>query len=101
MPPRRLRALIIGIAMSIIGPALGFIAYLGVALRTLHNLPTPSTSEAMARWQQIPGQMLLAMFPAGLGALCGAVGLFIVISTLVIHFLGAAADDPRRVLKFR
>ena len=87
--------------MTIIGPALGFLAYLAVMLTVLHGVPNASISESTARLQQLPGQMFLALFPAGLGALCGAVGLFIVISTLVIHFLGGAADDSRHVPKFR
>jgi hypothetical protein len=68
--------------------------FMGVTI--LHRQTSPTTpAAAMSEMQQLPGQMLLALLPAGLGALCGAVGLFIAISTLVIHFLGAAADDSR------
>jgi len=83
MSPRRRRTLITAAAMAILGPAGGLAACLFIGMALLHG-QTSTTTLARA-----------IMLSAGLGALCCAIGFFIVISILLIHFL--AADDPRHL----
>jgi hypothetical protein len=96
MPPRRLRTLIIGLAMFILGPVLGFVTYIAVLLRTLApGQVTPPFREALAHLQQIPGRVVIALLPLGLGAVCGAAGLVLVLATLATHFLGQESILPK------
>jgi hypothetical protein len=100
MSPRRLRTLITGLALFIIGPAVGFCAYIGIALYALPHAAVRSPAEALAQLQQLPSQLLLAVIPLALGLLCGAAGLFLVICTLAVHLLGydsrkTATSEPQ------
>jgi hypothetical protein len=96
MSPRRLRTLIIGLALFIIGPILGICAYLAVVLHALPRGTSPSPAEALAQLQHLPGQLALALIPIAIGVVCGAIGLFMVISTLAVHFLGSAAASEHQ-----
>jgi hypothetical protein len=98
MPPRRLRTLIIGLAMMILGPPLGYVGWIALMVHAaLPGQANPSIAEALGRLQQLPGQLLAALIPLVLGVLCGAAGLFLVVATLAIHFLG---QDPGPALSF-
>jgi len=75
--------------MLIVGPTLGYVGWFALLMHAAQpGQVSPSIAEAMARMQQLPGQLLAAMIPLALGVLCGAAGLFLVIATLAIHFLG-------------
>jgi hypothetical protein len=92
MHPRRLRNFLIGVAMFILGPALGSVAYLLIFMIALQGLAHPSFSpEFFAESQNFSGRIFLAFVPVGLGFLCGAAGLVILIANLAIHFFG---QDP-------
>jgi hypothetical protein len=96
MSPRRHRTLIIGLALFIIGPTLGLCAYLAVVLRALPRGTSLSPAEALAQLQQLPGQLALALIPATIGLVFGAIGLFMIISSLAVHFLGSAAASEHQ-----
>ena len=126
MPPRRLRTLLVGLAMMVFGPPLGYAGWFGLLMHAAQpgqvNL---SIAEAMARMQQLPGQLFTALIPLALGILCGAAGFFLVVATLAVQFLGqdigpasipgmryqstpapqspfsATADDSRYMPKYR
>jgi hypothetical protein len=93
MHPHRLRNFLIGVGMFILGPALGFVLYVLLLMTVLQGLNRPATlsPEWFAEFQNFPGRILVALLPMGLGLLCGASGLVIVIANLAIHFLG---QDP-------
>ena len=75
--------------MMIVGPALGYVGWFGLLMHAAQpGQVSPSIAEAMARMEQLPGQLLTALIPLALGLLCGAAGLFLVVATLAIHFLG-------------
>jgi hypothetical protein len=89
MPPRRLRTLIVGLAMTILGPVLGYAIQLVLLVHAAQpGQVNQSITAAFAQLQQLPGQLLVSLIPLMLGALCGAAGFFLVTATLVIHFLG-------------
>ncbi len=90
MPPRRLRNLIIGLALTFVGPALGFTLYLLLVFCVFGNMadPTASLPDLMAQARQIPARVFLCLIPLGLGFLCGATGFVIVLANLATHFLG-------------
>lgn len=94
MPPRRLRTLVTGLGLFIIGPAIGFCAYLIILLQALPGGTRPSLAEALAEWQQLPGQIALALIPLALGLLSGAVGLFMVVASIALHYFGGGAANP-------
>jgi hypothetical protein len=79
--------------MAILGPTFGFATYLALVVHAAQTLaqPAPSFSEAVAHLQQVPVRLALCLLPLGLGILCGATGLVIVIANLAIHFLGQPA----------
>jgi len=93
MPPRRLRTLIMGLALTILGPVLGFCIYLFLLLRAFPGA-TPTVTDAFAQLQELPTQLTVALLPMALGLLCGAAGFFMAISSLAIHFLGSESKTP-------
>ncbi|HVV72538.1 MAG TPA: hypothetical protein VHI52_13745 [Verrucomicrobiae bacterium] len=93
IPQRRLRTIIIGVAMALLGLPTGYVIMFLFFARTLGH-PATSLAEAVAQMQGMPSDLMLAVFPVGLGLLCSAAGLFLVIANLLIHFLGAPQPQP-------
>ena len=95
MSPRRLRLLLIGLALFFIGPVLGYIVTLAIMMSLgVQGMAGQSLAEALAGLQRLPGQVLAACIPAALGFLAGGVGIFLVVANLVIHFLGQENSAP-------
>jgi hypothetical protein len=76
--------------MAILGVPTGFALYFAALFIAVDRLsqPTPSFAEAIAQAQQMPSRLIVAVIPFGLGLLCTAVGLVLVVANLLIHFMG-------------
>ena len=85
MKPKTRNTLIVGVAASIFGPVLGWVLTIAGIFKTEQSLlqTPPGTFPDLG---QTASHMLFGLIPILVGALCGAVGLFLVLYALIIHF---------------
>ena len=85
MKPKTRKTLIVGVAAAIFGPVLGWVLTIAGIFKTEQSLlqTPPGTIPDMG---QTASNMLFSLIPILVGALCGAVGLFLVLYALIIHF---------------
>ena len=85
MKPKTRNTLIVGVAASIFGPVLGWVLTMAGFFKTEQSLlQTPPG--AIPNMEQTASNMLFSLIPILVGALCGAVGLFLVLLALITHF---------------
>jgi len=92
MPRKRIRMLITGLAMAFVGPAVGFCIYFAALIYAEQPGASSNPLEVLADIQRLPGRLALAALPLGLGFLCGAAGVLVSLSSLIIHFLGKETE---------
>jgi hypothetical protein len=95
MKPKTRKTLIVGVAASIFGPVLGWVLTIAGFFKTEQSLlqTPPGTIPDMG---QTMSNMLFNLIPILVGALCGAVGLFLVLYALIIHFFSGQKTDVQK-----
>ena len=85
MKPKTRKTLIVGVAAAIFGPVLGWVLTIAAIFKTEQSLlqTPPGTFPDMG---QTASHMLFGLILILVGALCGAVGLFLVLYALIMHF---------------
>jgi len=88
MKPKTRKTLIVGVAAAIFGPVLGWVLTFAGFFKTEQSLlqTPPGTIPNMG---QTASNMLFSLIPILVGTLCGAVGLFLILYALIIHFFGS------------
>ena len=85
MNPKTQKILIIGVALFIFGPAVGWVLSIAGLFQTQQAvLHTPSGT--LPDLGQTASQMLSSMVPMLVGAVCGALGVFLSLYALIKHF---------------
>ncbi len=88
MKPKSRNILITGVALVIFGPVLGWVLTLAGFFHTEQSIiQTPAGT--LPDMQQTASQMFVSLIPMGLGVLCGAAGLFLILYVLITHFFRA------------
>ena len=98
MNPKTLKVLIIGIALLVFGPVLGWALSMALTIfgffqthqaiaQTLPSSPQ-NISQMLLNFSQIPTRMMLNLIPLLIGAICGSVGFFLTIYAFIKHFFG-------------
>ena len=91
MKPKTLKILIIGLALMIFGPIIGWVLTMAGffhAATSMSQIP-PGT---MPDLQQTSSRMLYSIIPILIGVLFGAVGFFLTLYALIIHFFRSKPD---------
>jgi hypothetical protein len=90
------RKLIMGIALTIFGPVIGWILSIAGLFHSaasmqnsLRRTPPGVLPDMSQMLGQTTSEILISMLPLLIGAACGALGVFLVLYALVIHFFPA------------
>jgi hypothetical protein len=91
MKPKTRNLLITGVALAIFGPVLGWVLALAGIFHTEQSViqTTPGTMPDM---QRTASQLFMSLIPLGVGAVCGATGLFLILYVLITHFFRPKTD---------
>jgi len=85
MKSKTRNTLIAGVALLIFGPVLGWVLTLAGFFKTEQSIlqTPPGTFPDMG---QAASHMFVSLIPILIGALCGAVGFFLILYALITHF---------------
>jgi VanZ family protein len=95
MQPKRLKILIIGLALMIFGPVIGWVLTIAGFFHAATSVAqvTPGNLQDMQQsYQHTASQMIYSIIPILFGALCGAVGFFLFFYALITHFFRPKPD---------
>jgi len=89
MNPKYLKLLILGLALLILGPVTGWgLTVLGLS-HSATNVPTfhiGNLQELDTHMRQTTSEMYRSVWPIVIGAVSGAIGLFLVLLALILNF---------------
>ena len=91
MNPKILKILIIGIALLIFGPVLGW-AFSIFGLFQTQQAIVQTPPGTFPNFDQIPSRMMANLIPMLIGAFCGAVGFFLTLYAFITHFFGPKSN---------
>ncbi|MBI3879864.1 MAG: hypothetical protein HY301_07335 [Verrucomicrobia bacterium] len=103
MNQRTRTKLIVGIALMIFGPVIGWVLTIAGFFHTATSMqqsilrtPPGTIPDFGQTFGQTGSQMFFSLIPMLVGAVCGAAGLFIVLYSFITHLLPAKGDSPRQ-----
>ena len=88
MKPKTLKILIVGIAMFIFCPILGWILTMAGLFHAVSTMQQPQATDI----HQLISQIFASYLPLFIGIVGGAVGAFLTLYALITHFFRAKPD---------
>ena len=95
MKPKTLKILIIGLALMIFGPVIGWVLTMAGyfhAATSLAQVTPGNLADIQQSYQHTASQMLYSIIPILVGVVFGAVGFFMFFYALITHFFRPKPD---------
>jgi len=91
MKPKTLKILIIGLALMIFGPIIGWVLTIAGFFHAATSMQQIQPG-VIPDFQQTTSQMIYSIIPILLGVVFGAVGFFLFLYALITHFFRSKPD---------